>query len=149
MKRQPFVWIAVALFVGATVAGALSLPGSANDSLISQSYLLGTYLESVAGQTAAKAKSILDTSATTKLTALESQYDTETITTRLKSGNHGCTGRQSFILIGSKHGHHRTDRYRDHAAIGQCSCLAGNLDQFDDRKGRVRWFCAANQHRSI
>ena len=85
MKRQPIVWIAIALFVGGTVAGALSLPGSANDSLISQSYALGTYLESVAGQASAKAKSILDTSVTTKLTALESQYDTETITTRLES----------------------------------------------------------------
>lgn len=85
MKRQPIVWIAIALFVGGTVAGALSLPGSANDSLISQSYALGTYLESVAGQASAKAKSILDTSVTTKLAALEGQYDTETITTRLES----------------------------------------------------------------
>ena len=85
MKRQPIVWIAIALFIGGTVAGALSLPGSANDSLISQSYVLGTYLESVAGQASAKAKSILNTSVTTKLTALESQYDTEMITTRLES----------------------------------------------------------------
>lgn len=95
MKRQPIVWIAIALFVGGTVAGALSLPGSANDSLISQSYLLGTYLESVAGQTSAKAKSILDTSATTKLTALESQYDTETITTRLESEIMAALGEKS------------------------------------------------------
>lgn len=85
MKRQPIVWISIALFVGGTVAGALSLPGSANDSLISQSYALGTYLESIAGQASAKAKSILDTSVTTQLTALESQYDTAAITARLES----------------------------------------------------------------
>lgn len=85
MKRQPIVWIAVALFVGGTVAGALSLPGSANDSLISQSYALGTYLESVTGQASAKAQSILDTTVTAKLTELESQYDTQTITSRIQT----------------------------------------------------------------
>lgn len=95
MKRQPVVWIAVALFIGGTVAGALSLPGSASDSLISQSYALGTYLNNISSQASAKAKSILDASVTSQITALENTYDTDTITTRLENEVIAALGKQT------------------------------------------------------
>lgn len=99
MKRQPIVWIAVALFVGGTVAGALSLPGSASDSLISQSYALGTYLNNISSQASTKAKSILDASVTSQITALEETYDTEAITERLENEVIAALGRQSSFPV--------------------------------------------------
>ena len=43
MQKQPVVWLALALFLGGTVAGALST----GDSLISQSYAVNTYINAV------------------------------------------------------------------------------------------------------
>ncbi len=43
MQKQPVVWLALALFVGGTIAGALST----GDSLVSQSYAVGTYISAV------------------------------------------------------------------------------------------------------
>ncbi|MBS5143996.1 MAG: hypothetical protein KHY89_00570 [Butyricicoccus pullicaecorum] len=43
MQKQPVVWLALALFLGGTVAGALST----GDSLVSQSYAVNTYISAV------------------------------------------------------------------------------------------------------
>lgn len=43
MRKQPVVWLALALFLGGTVAGALSTA----DSLVSRSYAMDTYIDIV------------------------------------------------------------------------------------------------------
>lgn len=43
MRKQPVVWMALALFLGGTVAGALST----GDSLVSRSYAVDTYINTV------------------------------------------------------------------------------------------------------
>lgn len=70
MRKQPIAWIALLLFLGGTAAGALST----GDSLISRSYVTGTYLKTISQKAKAVVGELGETSA--KITGLETQIST-------------------------------------------------------------------------
>ncbi len=70
MRKQPIAWIALLLFLGGTAAGALST----GDSLVSRSYVTGTYLKTVSQKAKAAVGELHDVRE--KIDGLETQLDT-------------------------------------------------------------------------
>ena len=79
MRKQPIVWLALALFLSGTVAGALST----GDSLVSRSYVLGTYINSVSEKAKGAAGALGDTK--TKLDGLTEQVTADALKSSLET----------------------------------------------------------------
>lgn len=74
MKRQPLLILAAALLVCGTAATAVSAAVAANDPLVTQSYAVGGYLETIKARAGAAAQAVLAQKVTPQLEQTEAAY---------------------------------------------------------------------------